>query len=233
MDDLVFRPAGVAGEPDDVAALLAVYAARRLSPRLGALGRIRGEVLAVAATRPPAAISPRRPPVSARQSQLGRRLAAVGLAASLTVAGAATVLASGPESPLYAARIWLEGVTLPARGPDRSEAHRQHLEARLHEAQAAARGGDPSAVAAALAAYRSEVEAALADVGDDPVQLARLEAALATHLVVLDALADRVPPQAADSIRAAMSASDRAVSKIKERKSPPGRPAGEPPRGRP
>lgn len=222
MDDLT-------GEPGDLGPLLVRYATRRLSPRLGALGRIRGEVLAAAEMRTRAAT----PPASPRRAGLGRRIVAVGLAASLTVAGAATVLAAGPESPLYAARIWLEGITLPAGGPGRSEAHRQRLETRLDEAQAAARGGDPSALAAALAAYRSEVEAALADVGDDPLQLARLEAALATHLVVLNALADDVAPQAADAIDAALRANDHAASKIKEKNGPPGRPSSEPRNSRP
>jgi DNA-binding GntR family transcriptional regulator len=152
---------------------------------------------------------------------------AASVAASLSVATAATVVTAGPSSPLYGTRLWIEELTLPGAAGDRSDAHRQRLEARLAEAQAAAASGDGSAVAQALAAYQAEVAAALEDVGDDEAQLLKLEAALATHLIVLDALIERAPPQAADAITHARTASDQAVDKIKEKKDR-ARPTNEP-----
>jgi hypothetical protein len=212
------------GPADDVERLLASYARHRLAPRYGAMARIRTALFHRLEARRLLAIAP----PGTWRSRVARRLMAAGLAATLVLAAAATVVTAGPASPFYGARLWLETVTLPAAADDRAETHRDRLEARLEEAEEAAAAGNGAAVAQALAAYRSEVEAALADVGDDAEQLARLEAALGTHLVVLGVLAERVPPQAADAIQNAMNASNKAVERIKEKKAHPDRPQGSP-----
>ncbi len=203
----------------DVEALLKEYAVRRLEPRLGALPRIRTILFERFDARTTA-----RGPAESWRARLGRRLLVAGLAASLILGAAATVVTAGPASPFYGTRLWIEQLTLPAAADDRAAAHLARLEARLEEAEAAAASGNGAAVAQALAAYRAEVEAALADVGDDDQQLARLEAALSTNLVVLSVLAEHVPAQAADAILNAAGASHRAVDKIKEKKGGPNKP---------
>ena len=206
---------------------LAAYAARRLAPRYGAVARIRTALFQQLEARRLLTVDP----AEIRRTRIARRFVAAGLAAALTVAATATVVTAGPASPFYGARLWLETATLPAAADDRAEAHRQRLATRLAEAEAAAASGNAGAVAQALAAYRAEVEAALADVGDNTEQLARLEAALATHLVALDTLAGKVPSQAASAIQNAMSVSSKAVDKIKATKARPHPPAGSPPSG--
>jgi Domain of unknown function (DUF5667) len=205
------------GSRDEVEDLLALFAARRLAPRYGALGRIRATLFERARMNGRVAGSGAVP----RRGRATRWIAAAGLAASLALVGAASVVGAGPASPLYDVRLWVEELTLPAAAADRSEAHRQRLEARLEEAEAAAASGNGAAVAAALAAYRAEVDAALADVSGDLSQLDRLEDALTTHLVVLDVLAERVPTQAADAIAKTEHANSRAVDKIKEQQGGP------------
>src|SRR5206468_2459118 len=74
---------------------------------------------------------------------------------------------------------------------------------------------DPTALAAALAAYRAEVEAATADVGDDASRLAHLEEELAKHTVVLTALEAQLPDNAA--IDKAIDASSKAIDKLQAR----------------
>lgn len=210
------RPADPALPAGEMEAILAAYAARRLEPRLGSLPRIRAALFERLDAR-----AAGRDRAGSWRARLGRRLVVVGLAASLILGAAATVAAAGPASPFYGARLWIESVTLPAAADDRAAAHLARLQARLADAEAAAASGNGSAVAQALAAYRAEVEAALADVGDDAEQLARLEAALSTNLVVLSVLAEHVPPQAADAIQNAAGASHRAVDKIKEKNGKP------------
>lgn len=214
---------------DELEVLLGFYAARRLAPRVGAIPQIRRAVFEHAEARSPAFANP----ADSWRGRLGRRLVAAGLAASLALGAAATVVTAGPASPFYDARLWIEAVTLPAAAEQRAEAHEDRLEARLAEAEAAAETGNGAAVARALAAYRAEVEAALADVGDDADHLARLEAALATHLVVLDTLAGEVPAQAADAIQKAANANSQAADKIKEKKDKKDHPVRPEPSNRP
>lgn len=216
---------------DQVVDLLEAYAESRLSPRGPVLARMRRQVMAEAATRAAAsearlqaaiaAVEPRR---SAFSLHLTRRIAAVGIAAALTFGTGAAVLAATPGSPLYDARVQLEGFFLPTETDDRVAAHERHLQARLAEAQAAADRGDVVALEAALAAYRAQVEDALADVGWDPQLLAHLEAALAKHTATLQALAARLPNQAA--IEHAIEASQKAARKLQDKGKPaaPGQP---------
>jgi hypothetical protein len=113
-----------------------------------------------------------------------------------------------------------EGLTLPSSSDARAAAQVGQLAQRLQEAQNAAQGGDPNAVAAALDAYQAEVAAAVRDAGGDPNRLARLEAALGIHLATLESLQGTAPAAAAPAIEAALNASHTAVKQI-QAKTPP------------
>jgi hypothetical protein len=197
---------------DDVERRLAAYASARLEPSAGAAARMRASVLAAASLSPGRAVS--RRPVSWRP----RRWAVAGLlAATLLVAvGVGSALGAGPASPLYGLRLWLETVTLPAEANARADAQLELLSQRLNEARAAVATGDSNAVAAALAAYRAEIEALLATADGDDARLAKLEAALGTHLVALEVLSTRVPDQARDAIANAIDKSSKAVDRVHE-----------------
>jgi hypothetical protein len=152
----------------------------------------------------------------------------------------AAVTAAPPGSPLYDARVALEAILLPVQIDQRLAAHEDHLDARLGEAEAAAARGDVVALDAALAAYRTEVDVALAEVGDDYGRLSELQAILEKQVAKLSALAARLPTAVArdNAIQHALQASQRAVNSVKDKKDhantrppvPPGRgnPAGRP-----
>jgi hypothetical protein len=209
--------------------LLEAYADARLSPRGPVLARMRRQVMAEAAARAAAeeaqlqaaieVVAPRR---SWAALHIPRRLAAVGMAAAMTFATSAAVLAAPPGSALYNARITLEQVFLPAEADDRVAAHERLLAERLQEAQAAADAGNTVALQAALAAYQSEIDAAVADVGYDPQLLAFLEGALVKHTALLEALAGDVPTQAAGAIERAIEASQKAARKLHDKEAQPG-----------
>lgn len=229
MSDLIDER-GEAGS-QQVVDLLEAYADARLSPRGAVLARMRRHVMAEAAARAAAGETQLQAAIDAAASKrswssvhLPRRVAAVGMAAALTFATSAAVLAAPPGSPFYDARVALEQVFLPAQTDDRAAAHERYLLERLAEAQAAADRGDVVALEAALAAYRAEVDAAVADVGSDPELLAHLEAELAKHTAVLESLAARLPEQAA--IEHAIDASQKAAKKLHDTGKPatPGQP---------
>ena len=136
------------------------------------------------------------------------------------------MVAAPPGSPFYDARVYLETITLPARGDARLQGHERLLQERLAEAESAATRADGVGLAAALAAYQAEVDAATTDAGDDAALLAHLEEVLATHTDVLTELASRLPDQAA--IEHAIDASSKAIDKIKNRVPPdhPSHPSG-------
>lgn len=222
------RPVGAAEQVED---LLEAYADARLSPRGAVLARMRRHVMAEAAgpaatgeARMRAAITASQPARQWSPLHLPRRVAAVGLAAALTFATGAAVLAAPPGSPFYDARVALELALLPPEPGDRAAAIERHLQARVAEAQAAADRGDIVALQASLDAYRAEVDAAVAQVGWSAEQLAHLEAELGRHTTVLEALAARLPEHAA--IEHAIDASQTAAKKLHDR----GRPvdAGQP-----
>jgi hypothetical protein len=195
--------------------LLRAYAEARLTPRRAVLARLRTAAVAEVTRQSAATVVPIER--ARNRDRFWRRVMAAGLAATLTVASAAAVLAAQPGSALYPARIWAEGLTLPAAGDARDAAHQHRLEQRLAEAQAASTHGDANAVAAALAAYRAEVEAALADLGDNPDRLAQLQAELGRHVAALQALAAQAPSQASSGIDNALDASQQAVERLKEK----------------
>jgi hypothetical protein len=216
---------------DRVEELLEAYAEARLTPRGPVLARIRAAVLAEAAAT--AAEQRRldvlaaRPRFARPQLQVPRRAFALGFAAVLTMGTAAAVMAAPPGSPFYNARVYIETIALPSQPDSRLAARESHLETRIQEAQAAAARGDGAALAAALAAYQAEMDAAVAELGVDPDLLAHLEAVLNKHVVVLEALEAELPEQA--SLDKALDASQKAVDKIKAKgKNGGGRPSAPP-----
>jgi hypothetical protein len=157
-----------------------------------------------------------------------RRLAPLALAACLVVAGTGAALAAQPGGPLYAVRIWIETATLPAADQARADAETNRLDDRIGEAASGLQGGNGSAVAAALAEYRAEVQAALKAAGNDPTQLERLRAALGTHIVALQTLATTASTADAAAIQQAIDESLKALDRIAERVAPATRPTPRP-----
>lgn len=209
---------------DEIEDLLTAYADARLSTSGPVLARMRAQVLREAALRNAIAATEQRIADSdvARATRWGlprlhvpRRAFALGMAATLTLGTSAAVLAAPPGSPFYNARVAIETAFLPTQVDQRLASHERHLEERLAEAQAAAARGDVAALGAALAAYQTEVDAAVADVGDDVDRLAHLEEELTKHTAVLQALAATLPEQAA--IEHAIDASQTATKKLKDK----------------
>jgi hypothetical protein len=208
---------------DQVEEILGAYADANLSPSGPVLARMRAQVMREASLRTAiAAAQDRRAAAQVTQAhwslsgmRLARRAFALGLAAALTLGTTAAVLAAPPGSPFYNARVAIEVAFLPTQVDQRLASHESHLDERLAEAEAAAARGDFVALAAALDAYQAEVDAAVADIGDDADRLAHLEAELAKHTAVLQALAAKVPEQS--SIEHAIDTSQKAATKLKDR----------------
>lgn len=218
---------------DELARRLEAYAAARLTPDRFAVARMRGRILDAAERR--AALlrtmdeaTSRPVPLRTRRMAARRRAAGLLLAATLGLTLATGVTAASMAGgPLYGARLWIESVTLPSDGDARTSARVAQLTDRLAEAQHAAGAGDGSAVAAALEAYREDVAEALEEAGGDDDRLARLQAALGTHIAVLEALLGIVPDQARDAIGDALDSSHRAVDRI-EADTPDPKPSKDP-----
>jgi hypothetical protein len=207
---------------DRVEDLLEAYAQSRLEPTGPVLARIRANVMAQAAASAAEsrvlitpALAPVRPRFAWLQTPLPRRAFSLGLAAALTLGTTAAVLAAPPGSPFYNARLVIETVLLPTEPDARLAAYEAHLEERLREAEAAAAANDTNALTAALAAYEADVTAARGAAGDDAQLLANLEAMLAKHTIVLEALEARLPAQA--SVGNAIANSQNAIQKIKDK----------------
>jgi len=224
------------GALDRLEDLLDAYREARLAPAGAVLARIRANVLsqAAAATATTAAANRLRlvePPSSQARGWLppafARAAFGLGFAAALMLGTSAAVLAAPPGSAFYNARVYIETAFLPTQLDARLVAHEDLLAERLDEAEAAAARGDTAGLAAALAAYQTEVDDATADVGNDPERLAHLEDVLAKHTAVLTALAARLPDQS--SIEHAIEASSNAITKLQD-KSHPAHPS-HPPQG--
>jgi hypothetical protein len=213
---------------DQVEDLLAAYAEARLAPSGPVLARMRRQFLAEAATAAATTrLAGNAPSRAGWRSSLSVRLPsrafAIAMAAMLTLGAGAAVLAAPPGSALYSARVAIETALLPVQADARLAAHEEHLAQRLADAEAAAASGNAASLVAALAAYQAELDAAIADVGDDAARLAHLEAMLARHVATLTALEASVPEQA--SVDKALENSQKAVEKIREAA---GKPAGRP-----
>ena len=226
---------------DQVVDLLEAYADARLTPRGPVLARMRRHVIAeldartalLEAERAARHAKLRQPWWQTVHLRLPRSVAAAGMAATLTFATGAAVFAAPPGSPFYNARVMIEQAFLPIQIDQRIASIDQHLTVRLAEAQAAADRGDIVALEAALAAYQLEVDAAVAEFGWSADQLAHFEAQLAKHTAKLEALAARLPEQAAvNAVQHAIDASQKASKKLREKGKPadpgqPGPPAGQ------
>jgi hypothetical protein len=189
---------------------LEAYARARLSPDPAAVARSRARIMRearlqfeasqrAAALAPPIALAPRRP-VARR---VAMPLLAAGLWAVLTVG---SVFAAQPGGPLYPARMWIEGTTLPSSGAPRVNAEIGRLEARLAEVGDAAARGDEAAVEAALDAYRQIADGAIAATNGDESLEAILAAALDKHRAVLTAVATKLAAMDNDTAAAAVEA---------------------------
>jgi Domain of unknown function (DUF5667) len=205
------------GEADaDVRARLEAYASAALAPDPAATVRARAAILAEARRRAASASTVGSGPGFARRRPSFRAALGPGLlAAALLVllVGAGGVVASAPGGPLYGVRLWAEQMTLPAQPAARVDAQLNRLDERLGEAEVAAEAGNGDAVAAALEAYRSEMEDAVDAAATDPGTKAEVAARLETHRAVLAALAARLPERAAEAIIANLV---RTESKILE-----------------
>ena len=206
------------GALDRLEDLLDAYADARLMLRGPVLSRIRANVLAqaalasAAAIRRPVLAEPPPPSRWAVSSPFHRRALAFGFAAMLTIGTSAAVFAAPPGSLFYNARVYIETLALPAQVDARLAGHEQLLTERIAEAEAAAGRGDAPGLAAALAAYQAEVDAATADVGNDVARLAHLEEMLAKHTAVLTTLATELPEQS--SIEHAIDTSSKAIANL-------------------
>jgi hypothetical protein len=210
---------------DHLEDLLDAYADERLMPRGPVLARIRANVLAEfaasAAGRREAVVvvgAPRRrfalPPL-----HIPRRAFALGMAASLSLGTAAAVLAAPPGSPFYNARLVIETALLPTEVDMRLAAYELHLDERLREVEAALASGDDAALLAALAAYRADVDAAVAVAGEQGFRLEKLQLAIEKHLAKLEELAASLPTEVArdNAVEHAIDVSEKAVEKLKEK----------------
>jgi hypothetical protein len=179
---------------------------------------------------------------------------ALGFAGLLALGTGTAVTSAAPGSPFYGARVALEEALLPTQIDARLASHEQHLDERLAAAELAADGGDATALAAALAAYQEEIDAMLADVGNDYGRLAHFQAVLEKHIAKLVALSLRLPTEVArdNAGEHAIQASESAVTKVRDavnkvkdkkahsdnrpatppgpEKTPPGRPDAQPER---
>ena len=228
MSDTMFEPAYP--PIDQVVDLLEAYADARLAPRGAVLARMRKHVIAeldaktaLLEAERAARIAAARPPWwQTIHLPVSRGFAAAGMAAIMTFGTSAAVLAAPPGSPFYGARVALEQAFLPAGTNDRVAAHERLLAERLTEAQAAADRGDAAGLQAALTAYQTEIDAAVADVGYDPALLAFFSTSLDRQTGLLQALAVAAPePAAAAAIEKAIEASQAAAKKLHDSGPPP------------
>jgi hypothetical protein len=202
-----------------IARRFTAYADLRLSPTPEATARMRARVMEAATARIAVPAVRAQEPVSlvAYRSRFGgrsRSLAALMAAALSVLLLAGVAFASSPGGPLYGVRLWVETVALPSEPGARADADVDRLDARLDEAVGAARSGNGSATAAALAAYRDILEDALTAAGKIEARNERLEAALARHQVVLATLLGYAPEPARDALERAIERSDQAVEGI-------------------
>ena len=210
---------------EELARRLEAYASVRLAPGRGAAARIRANVMEEARMRALEA-SLERPSIFGRGPR--RRLVAILLAAGLVLTAAVGVAAASTAGgPLYGARVWVEAALLPADGNARALERIHQIDERVLEVERASQSGDSSGVAAAIAAYKDAVAAALAEVGSDGDRLAHLKAALGLHVVVLETLMDQAPPQAQNGLSNAIDSSQKAVTKLDATK-PTAKPGGGP-----
>lgn len=192
------------GEPGtDLRARLDSYASAALTPDPAATARARAAVMVEARRRAASAAGAGPRPGLLRRRPRFRPALGPGLlaaAALVLLVGVGGVVASAPGGPLYGVRLWAEQLTLPAQPAARVDAQLNRLDERLGEAETAAEAGNNDAVAAALDAYRAEMDDAVAAAATDPGKRAEVANRLEQHRAVLAALAARLPERAAEAI---------------------------------
>lgn len=234
------------GEADPVERELAGYARDALTPDAAAMRGIREALRREAQTRPRSG-APRAPDLrvlaggagatpaaptrrSLRRGSSRRAVSALVAAALAGLVVGGTVLASArPGGPLYAARVWLEQVTLPADPDARLEAEIARAQTRLAEATEAGAAGDRSAIQAALDAYARIVEQTIDEGADAATGSERATLAFEHHRNVLEDLRDELAARevpAEDAIAHALAQSSRAIARL-------GKADADPTRGRP
>ena len=220
---------------DEVEDILEAYAEARLTPTGPILSRMRATVMAEAAAYAALRAAERRQVEAAMvQAPAARRFGfprltlasfarpafALGFAFLLALGTGAAVTAAPPGSPFYNTRVALEVLFLPTQIDARLASREQHLEERLAEAEAAAARGDAAALAAALAAFQAEMDLTLGDVGTDFARLEHFQAVLEKHVAKLTALSVRLPTDVSreKAVEHAIQASEKVVTKVKEKK---------------
>lgn len=194
---------------EELARRLDAYAQARLSPDRFTVVRMRNHVVEAAHARDRAATP------GWRLLPLRRRLSALALAATLTVAAVAGVSAAAmPGGPLYGPRLWLQQIALPADANSRAQERLSEIDQRLSDADAATRAHDADGVAAALAAYGDAVEDAIRDAGGDAGRLAQLEAILSGQLEHLQELRATIPAQSDAALTRAIERASDALDQV-------------------
>ncbi len=246
MDDEL-RPLGRPEPDDELKRRLEGYAHARLAPDPARIARMRARLLAEVRERP-AAGPTRLAPRSRRRTRWLPALLAAGL--SVVLVGGVALAGSRAGGPLYPARLWLEDVTLPADPASRLDGELDHLQTRLDEAAQAAVSGNGGAVQAALDAYRATIDRAVTTAGGDLDRATQVGLVLGRHQAVLAALADGLPPKAAEAIERAIDRTEQKIDDVQSRgpganpgrgpgdtpgsapdKAPPGGPPGNSPGG--
>jgi len=211
------------GDEGELRARLDAYAASRLEPDPAATARSRAAVMAQAHAGRGATRTVEDVAGPGLFGRLFRRFALAATAALLGVAlVAAGTVAASPGGPLYAARLWVETLTLPSDTDGRAAAELDRLQARLDDATAAAANGNGDAVTAALDAYRQTLAKAFAAAGNDPTREQRLFAELGRHEAVLGALVGQVPPTVEAAIQQAVQRTQAGIDVIIRAPSQPG-----------
>ncbi len=174
---------------------LEAYARVRLSPDPQASARTRARVMREArlsfeAARIAVHVGPA---IAASRRSMQRRMVMPFLAAAVWLGIAAgSIAAAQAGGPLYPTRMWVESLLLPPGIEARTQAELSELDARLAEALAGVARGDRAAVAAALDAYSSIADDAIAASAGDPLLAEQVAEALDQHRAVLTAIAARL-----------------------------------------
>jgi hypothetical protein len=224
-----FGPDGsqlTSGDSELLPGHLQADAERGFAPDPEALARVRARVTAEFRVHAAyGAARETRVPTGRRPWRLVLRPAvSLGLAGVLLLASFGLVAAnSGPGGPFYGLRLAAEGLGLPFIGVSGNRLDR--LQERLDEARR--ESSHASALNAALRAYQDELERALAEADSDAARQAVL-AALATHQVALDELAQTVPGGAGREIDQARNQVGLAQESLRAGSSPTAVPGSSP-----
>lgn len=210
-----WRSSRAGDDPESLGSLDSPYlvaAARAVTPDPDSLQRVREAVVAeYRVATAGTSVSSRRAIGPGRFSMAVPRTAAVFAASIVLVGGSlgAVAVGSGPGRPLYAVRLAVESLTLPASGsPARFEAQIERLDRRLSETRQAVLDGDAGAASDALAAYRAELGGAGPEVEAVGSEAPLLSEALARHAILLARLGSELSEPARTAVASALSQID-------------------------